>query len=347
MTKRDEVIGTPGDGDGGAATAAPGGGTGDDATPTSGRTARGGKRQADSGGADSGASDRSTPDTTAGRSATDDPAGTAAADDAPASRPGVLASGVAEWATLADPQAPAPGGTYSTGISGHGADIGVLGTDSGTGTGVGVLGTVTNPENSQPAVYGFTQGTGPGVQGESDGPGPGVLGTDNGTGTGYGLLGELTNPRNPKAAVFGTTAGTGAAVEGDSTGSGPGVFGFSEGTGPGVRGASVGSNPGVEGQSSGTGPGVLAVNDGSGPALEVQGPATFSRSGLATIAARKSSVTVSFPGVTATSMVLATLQTVAKGVAVAAAVPGPDSFTVKLTKKPKIDVVVAWFVMGS
>ena len=228
-----------------------------------------------------------------------------------------------------------------------GADIGVLGTDSGTGTGVGVLGTVTNPENSQPAVYGFTQGTGPGVQGESDGPGPGVLGTDNGTGTGYGLLGELTNPRNPKAAVFGTTAGTGAAVEGDSTGTGPGVFGFSEGTGPGVRGASVGSNPGVEGQSSGTGPGVLALNDGSGPALEVQGPATFSRSGLATIAARKTSVTVSFPGVTATSMVLATLQTVAKGVGVAAAVPGVDSFVIKLTKKPKIDVVVAWFVMGS
>jgi hypothetical protein len=55
---------------------------------------------------------------------------------------------------------------------------------------------------------------------------------------------------------------------------------------------------------------VLAVNDGSGPALEVQGPATFSRSGLATIAAKKKSVTVSFPGVTATSMVLATLQTI-------------------------------------
>jgi len=222
-----------------------------------------------------------------------------------------------------------------------------LGTDDGTGTGVGVLGIVTNPENSQPAVYGFTQGRGPGVQGESDGPGPGVLGTDNGTGTGYAVYGELSNPRNPRAAVYGSTAGTGAAVEGDSNGAGPGVFGFSEGTGPGVRGASVGRNPGVEGQSSGTGPGVLALNDGSGPALEVQGPATFSRSGVATITARKKSVTVSFPGVTATSMVLATLQTMAKGVAVAAAVPALDSFTVRLTKAPKTDVVVAWFVMGS
>jgi hypothetical protein len=259
----------------------------------------------------------------------------------------MFASGATEWAALADPHASAPGGTYSTGVSGHGADIGVLGTDNGTGTGVGVLGTVTNPENSQPAVYGFTQGSGPGVQGESDGPGPGLLGTDNGTGTGYAVFGELTNPRNPRAAVYGSTAGTGAGVEGDSTGAGPGIFGFSEGTGPGVRGASVGPNPGVEGQSSGTGPGVLALNDGSGLALEVQGPATFSRSGLATIAAKKTSVTVSFPGVTATSMVLATLQTMAKGIAVAAAVPDTDSFTLKLTKAPKIDVLVAWFVMGS
>ncbi|HXQ59980.1 MAG TPA: hypothetical protein VN799_07765, partial [Acidimicrobiales bacterium] len=262
-------------------------------------------------------------------------------------RPGIRAIGTTEWASLADPQGEAPGGTYSTGIIGHGADIGVLGTDSGTGTGVGVLGTVTNPENSQPAVYGFTQGVGPGVQGESDGPGPGLLGTDNGTGTGYGVLGELTNPLNTRAAIYGTTAGTGAGVEGDSRGAGPGVFGFSEGTGPGVRGASVGSKPGVEGQGSGTGAGVLALNDGSGPALEVQGPATFSRSGLATIVAKKTSVSVSFPGVTATSMVLATVQTMAKGVAVAAAVPDADSFTIKLTKAPKKDVVVAWFVLGA
>ncbi|HVC71085.1 MAG TPA: hypothetical protein VNC61_12590 [Acidimicrobiales bacterium] len=205
---------------------------------------------------------------------------------------------------------------------------------------------MTNPENSQPAVYGFTQGVGPGVQGESDGPGPGLLGTDNGTGTGYGVFGELTNPLNTRAAIYGTTAGTGAGVEGDSNGVGPGVFGFSEGTGPGVRGASAGTRPGVEGQSSGTGAGVLALNDGSGPALEVQGPATFSRSGLATISAKKTSVSVSFPGVTATSMVLATMQTVAKGVAVAAAVPNVDAFIIKLTKAPKKDVVVAWFVLG-
>jgi hypothetical protein len=340
MTKQDDgIVPDPG---GGAAAAT----TGRSGQARSGarRTARGGgKEPSDAGPAPETGSGASGPDETTpddGPIAPDTHAGGAR-------RVGFHASGATEWGSLADPNAEAPGGTYSVGVNGHGADIGVLGTDNGTGTGVGVLGTVTNPDNSQPAVYGFTQGTGPGVQGESDGPGPGILGTDNGTGSGHAVLGELTNPVNTKAAIYGSTVGSGAGVEGDSNGAGPGVFGFSEGTGPGVRGSSIGSNPGVEGQSSGIGPGVLALNDGSGPALEVQGPATFSRSGLATIEAKKRSVTVSFPGVTSTSMVLATLQTMAKGIGVAAAVPDTDSFTIKLTKAPKIEVVVAWFVLGS
>jgi hypothetical protein len=327
MTKGDDVI-------------VSGPADGEETPPTPSRSTRGGRSQGGKAAAE--AETAAEPATPGEEAAPDAPH---QGDDGP--RSGFFASGAMEWASLADAHAAAPGGTYSTGISGHGADIGVLGTDNGTGLGVGVLGTVTNPVNSQPAVYGFTQGSGPGVQGESDGSGPGVLGTDNGTGLGYGVVGELTNPGNTRAAVFGTTAGTGAAVEGDSNGAGPGVFGFSEGSGPGVRGSSVGPNPGVEGQSSGTGPGVLALNDGSGPALEVQGPATFSRSGLARIAAKKTSVRVSFPGVTPTSMVLATVQTIAKGVGVAAAVPEADSFVLKLTKAPKIDVVVAWFVLGS
>jgi hypothetical protein len=337
MTNRDDVIAPkPADGDVIAPPVEPSGPPNDDTPKATRRSPRASKVQAEA--------------TTTTETAADEPTPGDAhptAEATAATRSGVFASGATEWAVLADPRADAPGGPYSTGISGHGADIGVLGTDNGTGTGVGVLGIVTNVENSQPAVYGFTQGTGPGIQGESDGPGPGVLGTDNGTGTGYAVFGELTNPENTRAAVYGSTAGTGAAVEGDSRGAGPGVFGFSEGTGPGVRGSSVGSHAGVEGQSSSTGPGVLALNDGSGPALEVQGPATFSRSGLATISAKNRTVTVSFPGVTATSMVLATLQTMSKGIAVAAAVPGTDSFTIKLTKVPKRDVVVAWFVLGS
>jgi hypothetical protein len=334
MTKRDDpIVSSPGSGDPPATPADPS--AGDEQTPAARRTVRSRARKTDSS-SDPGSNEPTEGDGDEGSD-----------DEEETSRPGIRATGASEWASLADPHATAPGGTYSTGIIGHGADIGVLGTDDGTGTGVGVLGTITNPENSQPAVYGFTQGTGPGVQGESDGPGAGVLGTDNGTGTGHGVFGELTNPLNPNAAVYGSTAGPGAAVEGDSNGIGPGVFGFSEGSGPGVRGASVGSKAGVEGQSSGTGAGVLALNDGSGPALEVQGPATFSRSGLVTIEAKNKSATVSFPGVTEKSMVFVTLQTAAKGIAVVAAVPAADSFTVKLTKAPKAAVVVAWFVLGS
>jgi hypothetical protein len=335
MTNRDDVP-TPADGDVIVPPVDPSGPPSEETPVVTRRSMRAGERPGEA------ATTETAPD-----EPTPDDAHPAASDVTTATRCGVFVSGATEWAVLADPRADAPGGPYSTGVSGHGADIGVLGTDSGSGTGVGVLGIVTNVQNSQPGVYGFTQGTGPGIQGESDGTGPGVLGTDNGAGTGYAVFGELTNPANTKAAVYGSTAGTGAAVEGDSKGAGPGIFGFNEGSGPGVRGSSVGSNAGVEGQSSSAGPGVLALNDGSGPALEVHGPATFSRSGLATIAAKNRTVTVSFPGVTATSMVLATLQTVAKGIAVAAAVPGTDSFTIKLTKSPKRDVVVAWFVLGS
>ena len=196
MTKRDDVIvPTPGDGEAAVAD-----------TGAERRGVRGGANR------------QSNPQTQEAPEET--PAGhrsdNHSRSDEPSPRLGMRAIGTSEWASLADPHGEAPGGTYSTGIIGHGADIGVLGTDSGTGTGVGVLGTVTNPENGQPAVYGFTQGVGPGVQGESDGPGPGLLGTDNGTGTGYAVLGELTNPLNTRAAIYGTTAGTGAGVEGDS-----------------------------------------------------------------------------------------------------------------------------------
>ena len=207
MTKRDDVV-VPGSADHGA-TSPPGDGPdrptgGTPAAPR--RPARAAKKPAPP---------TAAPDPDPSSA---DQGSQQAGDGQGATRAGVFASGASEWASLADPQADAPGGPYSTGVSGHGADIGVLGTDDGTGTGVGVLGTVTNPDNSQPAVYGFTQGTGPGVQGESDGPGPGLLGTDNATGTGYGVFGELTNPLNTKAAIYGSTAGTGAAVEGDSNG---------------------------------------------------------------------------------------------------------------------------------
>ena len=81
----------------------------------------------------------------------------------------------------------------------------------------------------------------------------------------------------------------------------------------------------------------------AGTALAVSDKVTFSSSGTA---AGQKSVTVSRPGVTPSSLVLATLQQVQTSAAVAAAVPGTGSFTITLTGPAKTPVPVAWFVIG-
>ena len=81
-------------------------------------------------------------------------------------------------------------------------------------------------------------------------------------------------------------------------------------TGDGVIGAAgtTGGN-GVHGiAESSSGAGVLAENTGGGTALKATGPAVFSRSGILTVAAGKSSGTVTGVPLTAASLVLATLQ---------------------------------------
>jgi hypothetical protein len=78
----------------------------------------------------------------------------------------------------------------------------------------------------------------------------------------------------------------------------------------------------------------------------VLGKVTFSRSGTATVAAGKTAVTVSQHGVTASSLVFATLRKVQSGVTLAAAVPGTGSFTIHLTSAAKASLPVAWFVIG-
>jgi hypothetical protein len=77
--------------------------------------------------------------------------------------------------------------------------------------------------------------------------------------------------------------------------------------------------------------GVLAIG---ATALNVQGPAVFSRSGVLTIAAGKSSATQTGVALTSASLVLATLQQDRSGVWVRSAVPNVtgSSFTVHLSK---------------
>ena len=57
-------------------------------------------------------------------------------------------------------------------------------------------------------------------------------------------------------------------------------------------------------------------------------------------------MTVSKSGVSPSSLVLATLQQVQTSAAVAAAVPGTNSFTITLTAPAKTPLPVAWFVIG-
>lgn len=98
------------------------------------------------------------------------------------------------------------------------------------------------------------------------------------------------------------------------------------------------------------GVGALIADGGSAgnTALEVRGRVVFSRSGTAVVPANSLSVTIASVHLSAGSMVLATLQTRVGNAAVAAAVPDPDASSIRiyLTKTLKVDVPVAWFVIG-
>jgi hypothetical protein len=110
----------------------------------------------------------------------------------------------------------------------------------------------------------------------------------------------------------------------------------------------------VAGVSS-TGTGVLASSE-SGTALAVEGSSTFtgtttfSRSGLATIAAGKVSATVANVSLTAASLVLATLQNSIKKVYVEAVVPNVtgSSFELILSKAVPAGhtAKIGWFVVN-
>jgi len=83
-------------------------------------------------------------------------------------------------------------------------------------------------------------------------------------------------------------------------------------------------------------------------ALEVLGRARFTRSGTLSIAARTSSISTAMPALTATSMVLATLQTNRAGVYIQAAVANPatNKITIYLNKKVTAATKVAYFVLN-
>ena len=137
----------------------------------------------------------------------------------------------------------------------------------------------------------------------------------------------------------------GTGIYGSST-AGVGVY-ASSAANDGVHGGTTGNGrSGVSGwdTSPGGGYGVYASSL-KGTALHVQGKATFSRSGAATIAKGKTSVTVGLAEVTASSLVLATLQQFVEGSQIAAAVPATNAFTIYLNEAATADTRVAWFVL--
>jgi hypothetical protein len=157
--------------------------------------------------------------------------------------------------------------------------------------------------------------------------------------------------------------GGGVGVIAVSHGSGQAMQALSQGTGPALTAVTespTNPNPALRATSASAQPAVKAIGKtvavsaavpiaGNAAALAVQGVATFTRSGVASLAAAGASIVVSVPGgLTANSHVLATLQTNVAGVAVRAVVPNPANgkMTIFLTASAPAATKVAWFVFG-
>jgi hypothetical protein len=148
----------------------------------------------------------------------------------------------------------------------------------------GLSSTLTNPANSNSAVFGTTLGSGAGVKGVNSGP------------TGFGGVFQVTDSNNSSPAVDAVSAGQGGiAIEGTNTGSGSGfgVFGVAVG-GIGVGGS--GAQMGVLGASD-TGTAVFAQSN-TGFALYASNTGSFSKPAILAASAKG----VSIEGVTTNSI---------------------------------------------
>ena len=208
-----------------------------------------------------------------------------------------------------------------------------------------------------PGVFGLGGGTeGLGVLGQGSGTGSGVAGV-GGPG-GIGVEGSAAGSGTGVSGRGGPVSGTGIYGRGGDP-NGTGILGEGRGPSPGVHGSSLSpSGFGVLGDSasgvgmkgtSGAGVGVLAEATGAGKALA--GERT-----RGVLAQRHRGVrlggevgAVPLPGLTAASLVIATVQNAGK-VWVASAVPdvGLQQFTINLKAAPKAPATatVAWFVVN-
>ncbi len=244
-------------------------------------------------------------------------------------------------------------GTKTTTING-GPGEGVHGVSAGAD---GIVGEASVQYKS--GVYGFTTHAG----------GYGVAGRNKSTGAAASLGGPANAVRGDlnraDVAVYGENAHAGGqGVGGRNMANGSkGFLGSLDGvsgetTQParsGVYGRTlhedgfgiVGHNDlrGTEGQLGGWA-GVVAKPGPDGPALSVEGPCIFRDSGVVSVAAGKSSVTVFGVMFTGAPFVLATLQKYRSGVYVAAAVPNAPAgtLTIYLNKKVSTPIAVGYWV---
>jgi hypothetical protein len=258
------------------------------------------------------------------------------------------------------------------GLNMNGEGMGVRGSsDSGVGVlGEGSTNGVQGSANSGRGVFGSTS-FGVGVLGEAQGgAATGVLGIANVSGlgptpsTGHGYTGVegRADASAESIGVLGTSnlgtgmtgiSGTTAGIAGDTSESG--VYGYSD-TSSNATGVWGDTNGGIG--AVGTGDwgvlgagnvGIIALSGGSAPsyptyaaifayapttrnALQVNGKVALSRSGRISITAGHRQYTKTLAGVTSTSLVIATLQTLRSGIYIAAAVPAAGKFTVYLNK---------------
>jgi hypothetical protein len=171
----------------------------------------------------------------------------------------------------------------------------------------------------------------------------------------------LTTITSGGATILAANAGSGLGVFSQST-DGIAVEAYCAGTGGAINVLTTdkSTRPAVVVTAGNRQPAILTAGravlrgrgvpvPGNGPALAVQGVASFTRSGAVTLGGKVKSVTVSVPGgLTASSHVLATMQTNTGTIGVRAAVPNPATgkVTIYLTGTAPKGTKIAWFVFG-
>jgi hypothetical protein len=204
------------------------------------------------------------------------------------------------------------------------------------GKGRGLKVDLSNTTNAADAITVSQTGTGKGVN----------VATGAGTalnalaGTGIGLLATANTATSLNAAIKAQSNGKGQAVLAANT---------AAATLPAVQATSAAAVPAVQATGKAVPTSGSVPVAGNAAALKVVGVASFTRSGVATFTTAGTSILVDVPGgLSATSNVLATLQTNTGTVAVRAAVPNTvtGKITIYLTASVAVGTKVAWFVFG-